>query len=355
MLRPTSGPTYYDGPEVEAFEREMAAYLGTAHAVGVSSGTSAFHLAMLALGLGPGDEVIVPANAYLTAAECTLQVGARPVYCDVLEETANLDVVTVEPQLTPRTRAIAAVHTYGHPVDMDPLIDLARRKRLFLIEDIAHALGGKYKGRMLGTIGDVGVASFARKGVTVAGQGGMAVTADGDVARRMARLRRHGWDRGDAYRGEVYAVGFNYTLSESLAAVGRVSLGRLEANNLTREANARRYDEGLVRRGGPTRPFAVMGWAQHAWLHYVVRVPARDALMTFLRQRGIEVGIHYRDLVYRSPAYIARSGEDPGPRAVTDRLIDEIVTLPSHPDMGSGVEYVMDQIAEFYAHATRGR
>ena len=156
MLRPTSGPTYYDGPEVEAFEREMAAYLGTAHAVGVSSGTSAFHLAMLALGLGPGDEVIVPANAYLAAAECTLQVGARPVYCDVLEETANLDVVTVEPWLTPRTRAIAAVHTYGHPVDMDPLIDLARRKRLFLIEDIAHALGGKYKGRMLGTIGDVG-------------------------------------------------------------------------------------------------------------------------------------------------------------------------------------------------------
>jgi dTDP-4-amino-4,6-dideoxygalactose transaminase len=349
MLRPTPGPLYYDGPEVEAFEREMAALLGTAHAVGVASGTAALHLAMLALRLGPGDEVIVPANAYLAAAECTLQVGARPVYCDVLDETANLDIRTVEPVLTPKTKAIAIIHTYGHPVDMDPLVQLARRRRIFLIEDAAHALGGKYKGRMLGTIGDVGVTSFARKGVTVAGQGGMVFTTDGTLARRMVQLHRHGWDRGDAYRGDVHAVGFNYTLSETLAAVGRVSLRRLEANNRMRAANARRYSEGLARRGVPARPFAVMPWAEHAWLHYVVRVPARDALMTFLRQRGIEAGIHYRHPVYRSPAYIARSGEDPGPRPVTDRLIEEIVTLPSHPDMGDGVDYVMDRMAEFYA------
>jgi dTDP-4-amino-4,6-dideoxygalactose transaminase len=349
MLRPTPGPIYYDGPEVEAFEREAASYLGVAHALGVGSGTAALSLAMLALGLGPGHEVIVPANAYLAPAECTIQVGARPVYCDVREDTANLDASAVGPLLSRRTRAIVVVHTYGHPVDMDPLLNLARREGIYVIEDVAHALGGTYKGRMLGSIGDAAAASFARKGVTVAGQGGMVFTGDQEVYRRMVQLHRHGWDRGDAYRTAVHAVGFNHTLSESLAAVGRVSLGRLRANNRVRADNARRYTEGLGRRGVPVRPFAVMPWGEHAWLHYVVRAPNRDALMRFLGERGIEAGIHYRSLVYRTPAYVSRTGEDPGPRPVTDRLVEEILTLPSHPDMGDGVEDVMNEVAEFYA------
>jgi dTDP-4-amino-4,6-dideoxygalactose transaminase len=348
MLRPAPGPVYYDGPECEAFEAEAAAYLGAEHAVAACSGSAALHLAMLALGIGPGDDVIVAANAYLAAAECALHCGARPVYGDADAETANLDIGTVEPLVTARTKAIVAVHTYGQAVDMDPLTALARRRGIAVIEDVAHALGGRYNGRMLGTIGDVGVASFARKGVTVAGQGGMAFTSDASLARRMARLRRHGWDRDDPSRAGVHLVGFNFTLSECLAAVGRVSLRRLEANNRARRANAERYTAGLRRRNAPVRPLAVMPWADHAWLHYVVRAPARDALVAFLRRRGIDAGIHYRHPVYRNPAYIARSGEDPGPRPVTDQLVTEIVTLPSHPDMGDGVEYVMDQVAAFY-------
>lgn len=349
MLRPTAGPVYYDGPEVEAFEHEAVRYLGGGHALGVGSGTAALHLAMLGLGLGPGDDVIVPANAYLAAAECVLQVGARPVYCDVLEDTANLDASTVAPHLTPRTKAIVAVHTYGQAVDMDPLMHMAARARVHVIEDIAHAFGGMYNGRRLGTIGDAAATSFARKGVTVAGQGGMAFTRHDDVYQRMVRLHRHGWDRGDAYRAAVHAVGFNYTLTESLAAVGRVSLARLDANNRARGANAARYSAELARRGVPVRPFAVMPRAGHAWLHYVVRAPERDRLLTHLGEHGIVAGIHYRSLVYRMPAYVTRTGSDPGPRPVTDRLAGEILTLPSHPDMGDGIGEVIDAMEAYYA------
>ncbi|MDR7418426.1 MAG: DegT/DnrJ/EryC1/StrS family aminotransferase [Armatimonadota bacterium] len=348
LLRPTPGPVYYDGPEGEAFEREMAAYVGVAHGVAVSSGTAALFVAMLALGLGPGDEVIVPANGYVSAAECTLNVGAKPVYSDVLESSANMDVSTIEPRVTPRTRAIVVIHTYGHAADLDPILDLARRRGLFVIEDIAHALGGEYKGRRLGGLSDIGVVSFARKCVTVAGQGGMALTNNAAWARRMVQLRRHGWDRDDIYRSGVSLVGFNFTLNEGQAAVGRVSLSRLDQHNAARAANAARYTEGLLRRGVPARSFDVAPWAKHAWLHYVVRVPRRDELLAFLRTRSVECAVHYKQPVYRLPAYVARAGDDPGPRPVTDRLTNEILTLPSHPDMGEGVEYVMDQMAGFY-------
>jgi dTDP-4-amino-4,6-dideoxygalactose transaminase len=351
LLRPTPGPVYYDGPEGDAFEREMAAYLGVAHGVAVSSGTAALFVAMLALGLGPGDEVIVPANGYVTAAECALNVGAKPVYCDVLESSANMDVSTIEPLVTARTRAIVVIHTYGHAVDLDPILDLARGRGILVIEDVAHALGGEYKGRRLGGLADIGFVSFARKCVTVAGQGGMALTNNEEWARRMVQLRRHGWDRDDVYRSGVNLVGFNFTLNEGQSAVGRVSLSRLDRHNAARAVNARRYAEGLARRGAPARPFELAPWAKHGWLHYVVRVPRRDDLLAFMQTRGVECAVHYKQPVYRLPAYVSRAGEDPGPRPVADRLAGEIVTLPSHPEMGEGVEYVMDQMAEFYGRA----
>lgn len=348
MLRPTPGPVYYDGPEGAAFEREMAAYLGLEHAVAASSGTAALHLALAALGIGPGDEVIVPANAYLSVAECAINAGARPVYCDVLDATANMDIATVEPLVTPRTRVIGVVHTYGQAVDMDPIVDLARRRGIHVVEDVAHGLGGEYRGRKLGAIGDIGFTSFARKGVTVAGQGGMAFTNDAAWADRMTRLRRHGWRKGDAYRSEVAMVGFNYTLSESHAAVGRVSLARLDRHNAARAAFAARYTAGFREREAPVRAFDVVPWGRHAWLHYVIRAPRRDALLDHLAAHGIGCAIHYKHPVYRAPAYVARTGEDPGPRPVTDRLSEEILTLPSHPEMDEGIDEVIDAVAGFY-------
>jgi dTDP-4-amino-4,6-dideoxygalactose transaminase len=179
----------------------------------------------------------------------------------------------------------------------------------------------------------------------------MALTDNPEWARRMVQLRRHGWDRTDVYRSGVSLVGFNFTLNEGQAAVGRVSLSRLDRHNAIRASNARRYSEGLARRGVPARPFDLAPWAKHGWLHYVIRVPRRDELLTFLSARGIECAIHYKKPVYRLPAYTARTGEDPGPRPITDGLVSEIVTLPSHPEMGDGVDDVMDQMADFY---TRG-
>jgi dTDP-4-amino-4,6-dideoxygalactose transaminase len=348
MLRPTPGPIYYDGPEGDAFEREMAAYLGTGYGVAVSSGTSALYLAMVVLGIGDGDEVIQPANGYLSIAECTVNLRARPVYADVLESTANIDIRTLESLVTPKTKAIAVIHTYGHPVDMDPIMNLAHRRGIFVIEDVAHALGGEYKGRKLGSIGDIGFVSFARKSVTVVGQGGMAFTANQAWAKKMLQARRHGWDRTDTYRSNVAMVGYNFTLGECQAAVGRVSLSRLDRNTAVRVANAVRYNAGLDRRGVPVTPFELMPYGKHGWLHYVVRVPRRDELLDHLKTRGIEAAIHYKQPVYRQPAYMARTGEDPGPRPVTEKLSNEILTLPSHPDMGDGIDVVMDEIAAFY-------
>ena len=353
MLRPTPGPVYYDGPECDAFEREMATYLGIRHAVAVSSGTAALHVAMRAMEIGPGHDVICPANGYLSAAECVLNAGARPVYCDVVDSTANMDITTIEPLVTPKTKAIILIHTYGLAVDMHPIMDLARRRNIMVIEDAAHALGGEYKGRKLGTIGDLGFASFARKCVTVAGQGGMTFTNNATWADRMIRLRRHGWTRTDPYRSEVAFIGFNAVMNECQAAVGRVSLSRLDQHNAARAQNARRYTEGISTRRLPAKPFAIVPWAKHGWLHYVVRVPRRDALIDFMAARGTECAIHYRQPVYRAPAYVARAGEDPGPRPITDRLVEEIVTLPSHPEMGEGIDHVMDQMAEFYAQPAR--
>jgi dTDP-4-amino-4,6-dideoxygalactose transaminase len=143
-------------------------------------------------------------------------------------------------------------------------------------------------------------------------------------------------------------VGYNFTLGECQAAVGRVSLSRLDANTAVRTANAARYSAGLDRRGVPAAPFELMPYGKHGWLHYVVRVPRRDELLEHLKTRGIEAAIHYKQPVYRQPAYIARTGEDPGPRPITDKLAEEILTLPSHPDMGDGIDVVMDEIAAFY-------
>ena len=351
LLRPAPGPIHYDGPEVEAFEAEAAAYLGVDHAVAVASGTAALHLALLAAGVGPGDEVLMPANAYVALPECALQLGAQPIYCDVREDTANPDAELLEPLVSERTRAILVIHYFGNPVDMDPILKLARERDLFVIEDAAHALGGEYKGRKLGTLGDIGFTSFARKIIHVAGQGGMVFSGRAELADRMRRLRKHGWELGISGT-RISELGYNYSFSECLAAVGRVGLSRIEQYWQERERNALRYSRGLAERGVPARPFADSPWGRHGRLHYVVRVPQRDELQSYLAARGIACKVHYRQPIYRLPYYLDRSGSDPGPRPVTDRLAQEMLTLPSHPDIGDGVDDIIDTIAEFFASAS---
>lgn len=339
---------YYAGPETAAFEAELAAYCGVRHGVAANSGTSCLLLALLARGIGRGDEVILPSNTFVSVPECVLFAGATPIFTDV-ESDGNLSRAIVERHLSPRTRAVIPVHMFGHPVDMDPIIDLARERGLYVIEDAAHALGARYKGRRAGSLGHVGFFSFAGKSITVCGQAGMAVTNDAALADAMAGLRVHGWDQevGNVWH-VAERVGLNLRTSELHSAIGRVHLRRLDGWTETRASHAARYTARLSAGGAPvvlptTRPDQEPGW-----LHYVIRAPRRDALRAFLRDEGIETGVHYPVPLHLQPAFQAFA-PDPSAFPVTDAMAAEMLTLPSHPWMSDhDVDVVADAVLSFY-------
>ena len=339
---------YYAGPETAAFEAEVAAYCGVRHGVAANSGTSCLLLALLAGGIGPGDEVIVPANTFVSVPECVLFVGATPVFTDV-EPDGNISRAIVERHLTPRTRAVIPVHMFGHPVDMDPILALARERDVYVVEDAAHALGARYKGRRVGSLGHVGFFSFAGKSITVCGQAGMAVTDDPRLADDMARRRVHGWNQtvGNVWHA-AERLGLNLRTSELLSAIGRVHLRRLDDWTAARARHAARYSARLTEGGAPvtlppTRPDQDPGW-----LHYVIRAPRRDALRARLLDQGIETGIHYPIPLYRQPAFQALA-PDPSAFPVTEAMAADMLTLPSHPWMTDDeVDLVADAILAFY-------
>lgn len=347
VLKVLERTPYYAGPETASFEAEVADYCGVGYGVAANSGTSSLLLALMARGIGAGDEVIVPTNTFVSVPECVLFVGARAVLTDV-EPDGNLSRAIVERHLTPRTRAVIPVHTFGHPVDMDPIMELARQRDLFVIEDAAHALGARYKGRRVGSIGHVGFFSFAGKSITVCGQAGMAVTDDSQLAAGMATRRVHGWNQP---LGNVWHVaerlGLNLRTSELLSAIGRVNLRRLDGWTAARSANAARYTARLSAAGVPvtlpvTRPDQDPGW-----LHYVIRAPRRDALRVFLRERGIDTQIHYPVPLHRQPAFQALA--EPSAFPVADAMAADMLTLPSHPWMSAAdVEAVADAVVDFY-------
>ncbi len=339
---------YYAGPETAAFEAELASYCGLPYGVSANSGTSCLLLALLARGIGRGDEVIVPTNTFVSVPECVLFVGATLVLTDI-EDDGNISRAIIEQHLTSRTRAIVPVHMYGHPVDMDPIMALARERDLYVIEDAAHALGARYKGRRAGSLGDVGFFSFAGKSITVCGQAGAAVTADPDLAAKMASLRVHGWrqETGNVWH-VAERVGLNLRTSEILSAIGRLNLRKLDGWTAARMANALRYNARLAAGGAPVtlpvpRPDQAPGW-----LHYVVRVPRRDELRGYLSERGIQTSILYPVPLHRQQAF---SDVVPSTAAfpVSEAMCGDMVGLPSHPWLTPDeVDYVADTILEFY-------
>ena len=339
---------YYAGPETEAFEREVAVYCETGYGVAANSGTSCLLLALMALGVGSGDEVILPTHTFVSVIECVLAVGAIPILSDV-ERDGNLSRDIVERHLSDRTRALIPVHMYGHPVDMDPILELARERELFVIEDAAHALGARYRGRRVGGLGHVGFFSFAGKSITVCGQAGMAVTGDEELADAMAALRVHGWQQrvGNVWH-VAERVGLNLRTSELLSAIGRVNLTRLDGWTEARSANAAKLTELLTEREVPVETPRSRDGCEPGWLHYVIRAPRRDELKAFLGERGVSTNIHYRVPLHRQPAFQEFS---PGSHAfpVAEALLREILTLPSHPWLsGDDLGYIADTVAAFY-------
>lgn len=315
------------GPEGEAFERELAEALGAEEVVAVGNGTEAIQLALEALGVGPGDDVV---TSPLSAAFTVLAVeraGARPVFADLDPETLNISPQDVARRLTPRTKALLPVHLYGHPADLDPLLELARSRGIPLVEDACQAHGALYKGRPVGALSGIGTLSFyPTKNLGAFGDGGAVLTNDRDVAARLRRLRNGG--QTDRYRHEAHGV--NSRLDELQAAILRVKLRHLEAWNRRRRELAALYLRELGGCGvGLPRE---QPYARAVYHLFVARHPRRDALMAGLRERGVQTLIHYPIPLHLQPAFASLGGR-PGDLPVVEAAAAEIFSLPLYPEM----------------------
>jgi len=349
------------GPKVRQFEEAFAAYIGARHAIAVNSGTAALHLALEAVGVGPGDEVILPTYTFAATGEVVAYLGARPVLADCRSDTFNIDVATIEPLITPKTKAIIPVHIAGQPCDMDPIMDLAKARGLHVIEDAAHALPASYKGKVIGAIGDLTAFSFyATKPITT-GEGGMVTTARDDYAARIKQMSLHGlsgdaWnrysDKGHWYY-EILDFGFKYNLTDLAAALGLQQLRRSDDLYKRRREIARMYSEGLSGLEGCTVPQEV-DWGTHAWHLYILQLNlaaltgGRDGVIHSLSQDGIGTSVHFIPL-HLHPAYRNRFGYCRGAFPVAEQIFERAISLPIYPgmtnaDVGRVVESVRDTL-----------
>ena len=325
------------GPQVEEFEREFAAFCGAKHALAVTNGTAALHLALLAVGCRSEDEVVVPSLNFVAAANTIVHTGATPVFCDIVgSEDLNLDPADVEAAVGPRTKALLVLHYGGFPCDMEALTAIAERHGLGIVEDAAHAPGASYRGRMCGTLGSIGCFSFfANKNLPV-GEGGMLVTDDDALAANLRLLRSHGmttltWDRhrGHASSYDVVTAGFNYRLDEVRAAVGLVQLGRLLDENAERAKISARYREALDGERGLSFPFGSEDDTRQSSHHLaVVLLPEgsdRDSVRSALGEQGIQTSVHYPP-IHMFTYY--REAVAPRPLPQTDAVARRLLTLP---------------------------
>lgn len=320
------------GPNVEAFEQEVAAYLGVKHAIGVNSGTDALVISLRALGIGPGDEVITTPFTFFATAEAISMVGATPVFVDIDPQTFNIDPNLIEPAITERTKAILPVHLYGQAADMDPILALARRYNLKVVEDVAQAFGGEYKRRKLGTLGDAAAFSFfPSKNLGGFGDGGLVTTNDDGVAERARMLRVHG-SRRKYYNEEL---GYNSRLDELQAALLRVKLRYVDRWNLERRIRAHRYTE-ILAATTEVKPPAEAAYGLHVYHQYTVRIGKgrRDLVQRALLERGIRTAVYYPLPVHRLRPYLGQYPEMPHAR----QAAEEVLSLPLWPHMDDGMD-----------------
>ena len=337
ILRAVGRGDFVLGEDVREFEKEFAAFNQVPFCVGVADGTDALFLALLALGVGAGDEVIVPANTFIASVEAISQTGARPVLVDCEPDFFTIDVKAAERALTPRTKAIMPVHLYGHPADMNPLVQIAKERKLFIVEDTAQAHGATYKGRLCGTLGDMGCFSFyPGKNLGAFGDGGAIVTRNPALAEKVSLLRNHG--QKVKYVHEI--KGFNSRLDTVQAAVLRVKLKYLAKWNSQRQAAAARYDQLLA--GTKLSLPKAAPWASPVWHLYVVQCSDRARLQQALDAANISQGIHYPIPVHLQEAY-RELGHLPGDFPVTETLAARILSLPIFPEI---TEEELQRVAE---------
>jgi len=328
MGRVLEGGAYILGAELANFERAFALSCNVAHAVGVGNGTDALIVALRGLGIGPGDEVITVSHTAVATVAAVIAAGATPVLVDIDPLHYTIDPVRIEAAITPRSRAIIAVHLYGQAADLDAVSAIARARGLRLIEDCAQSTGGIYRGRSLGSVGDAGTFSFyPTKNLGAIGDGGMVVTGDAALAERMRRLRQYGWD--DARRTEE--VGLNTRLDPLQAAILAVKLPHLAADNARRAAIAARYADGLA--GLPLMLPTARADCAHVYHLYVVACDDRDGLMRHLDGHGIGTGVHYPLPVHFHRGYADRARLPYDGLPVTERIVGRILSLPMYPEL----------------------
>jgi dTDP-4-amino-4,6-dideoxygalactose transaminase len=333
---------YILGAEVEAFEIEFARYCGVKHCIGVGNGLDALHLALQAYGIGPGDEVIVPAHTFIATWLAVSACGATPVAVDVREDTYNMDPDSLSAAISPRTRAIMPVHLYGQPADMDAINDIAKRNGLVVIEDMAQAQGARYRGKRCGSLGHAaGTSFYPGKNLGALGDGGAVLTDDDAIADKVRLLRNY----GSRVKYDHEIKGCNSRLDEFQAAFLRVKLAHLDEWNERRSRIAERYSDSLL--GRNIRVPDAPAWATPVWHLYVIRSPVRGELQSYLQKAGIGTGIHYPNPPHNQPCY---SGQARDHFPIAEILAQQVLSLPMYPTLREDeVERVIQAIQAIQA------
>lgn len=330
------------GPAVQEFEAKFAAYIGVKHALGVNSGTSALHLALLAAGVGAGDEVITPAMTFVATAAAIDYTGARPAFVDVDPVSYTIDPAKIEAAITPNTKAIMPVHLYGQAADMDPILAIARKHNLVVVEDAAQAHGAKYNGKPCGSIGDVaGFSFYPGKNLGAYGEGGAVTTDRDDYARTIKALRD--WGAEKKYYHDL--KGFNYRMAGFQGAVLGVKMAHIEAWTEMRRQAAAHYDQLLAGLDGAKAP-QQMDYARHVYHVYAVMVANRDEVQAKLKDAGVSSGIHYPIPVHLQKCF-AELGYKEGDFPVAEQIGREELSLPMYPELTQEmIAYVVDRLRQ---------
>ena len=335
--------TFCLGPDTAQFEKDFARFCFAEYAIGLNSGTSALHIASLLLNLKPGDEVITTPFTFAATSWAISYVGAKPVYVDIDDATFNIDVSQIEKAITPRTKAIFPVHLFGQPADLDPILEICRQHKLALVEDAAQSHGAKYKGRVVGTFGDVsGFSFYPGKNLGAIGEGGALVTNSADFARRARSLRDH----GSSVRYHHEEVGYNYRMEGIQGAVLGVKLKHLETWTKARQRVAHKYRESLS--GTPLKLPSEAGFAESVWSLYVVRHPRRDELKSHLDANHIGCALHYPLPLHLQKCY-AYLGHKPGDFPIAEKAGHECLSLPIFPELTDlQIQRIAEVIKDFF-------
>ncbi|WP_040682094.1 DegT/DnrJ/EryC1/StrS aminotransferase family protein [Methanobrevibacter boviskoreani] len=315
------------GPKVSEFEEKFAQWIGTKYGISTSSGTTALHTALLACGIGEGDEVITVGFTFAATSNSVLYTGARPVFVDIDEDTFTMDPSKIEDAITDKTKAILVVQLYGQSADMDPILDIAHKHNLLVIEDAAQAHGAEYKGRKVGTLGDVACFSFYPTKNMTTGEGGM-ITTDNEEIANMARIYRA---HGSSVKYHHDYLGYNFRSTDIAAAIGLAQLKKIDSFNDKRNENASYLTDGLKDVKGVVPPVVKEG-NKHVFHQYTIKVDGdRDKWLDFLNEKGIGCGVYYPIPLYNQKLYKDLGYNQSCP--VTDKIVDEVISLPVHPSL----------------------